>query len=297
MRRNLTLILIIVGVSWGLTAPLSKIAVSTGHHYLGLLTWQVIVMVLSLGIVQVIRRKKLSLNINSFWRFVLVALLGSLLPNSIMYKTYFHLQSGVMSILIAMVPMFAFPLVLILRMESLEFKRLLGVLLGAIAIALLILPQLNLAKMGQSGWILFGLLSPLCYAIEGVWINKIGLDKLDPVELILGSSILGLIVLLPVTLINGHWISPVNTWGSAEIALTISSLVHSLIYVSYIWLIGRAGVVFASQTSYICTASGVGFAMLMLREGYSFFIWGAIVLTLVGLIMVRPTQSHIQNRE
>lgn len=291
MRFNFTLILIIVGVSWGLTGPLSKIAVSTGHHYLGLLTWQLIVMILSLGIVQAIRRKKFSLSINSVWRFTLVALLGSLLPNSIMYKTYFHLQSGVMSILIAMVPMFAFPLVLALRLESLEFKRLLGVALGAIAIALLIFPQLNLTNMGQSGWILFGLLSPLCYAIEGVWINKVGLDKLDPVELVLGSSILGLFVLLPVTLINGYWISPFINWGSAEIALTISSLIHSLIYVSYIWLIGRAGVIFASQTSYISTASGIGFAMLILREGYSIYIWGAIVLLLIGLIMVRPTQS------
>ena len=291
MRFNLTLILIVVGVSWGLTAPLSKIAVSTGHHYLGLLIWQIIVMVLSLGIVQAIRKKYFfSLSINSFLRFGLVALMGSLLPNSIMYKTYFHLQSGVMSILIAMVPMFAFPLVLVLRMENLEFKRLLGVLLGAIAIALIILPQLNLTNMGQSGWIAFGLLSPLCYAIEGVWINKIGLAKLDPVELVLGSSILGLIVLLPVTLINGYWISPFVIWGPAEIALTISSLMHSLIYVSYLWLIGRAGVVFASQTSYICTASGVGFAMLMLGEGYSIYIWGAVILMLIGLIMVRPTK-------
>ena len=291
MRFNLTLILIIVGVSWGLTAPLSKIAVSTGHHYLGLLIWQIIVMILSLGIVQVIRRKYFfSLSVNSFLRFGLVALMGSLLPNSIMYKTYFHLQSGVMSILIAMVPMFAFPLVLVLRMENLEFKRLLGVLLGAIAIALLILPQLNLTNMGQSGWIVFGLLSPLCYAIEGVWINKIGLAKLDPVELVLGSSIIGLIVLLPVTLLNGYWISPLVNWGPAEIALTISSLIHSLIYVSYIWLIGRAGVIFASQTSYIRTASGVGFAMLLLGEGYSIYIWGAVVLMLIGLIMVRPTK-------
>jgi hypothetical protein len=49
-------------------------------------------------------------------------------------------------------------------------------------------------------------------------------------------------------------------------------------------------VVFASQTSYICTASGVGFAMLMLGEGYSIYIWGAVVLMLIGLIMVRPTK-------
>ena len=37
--------------------------------------------------------------------------------------------------------------------------------------------------------------------------------------------------------------------------------------------------------------SGIGFAMLILREGYSIYIWSAIVLLLIGLIMVRPTQS------
>ena len=46
-QLGLTSVLILVGISWGLTAPLSKIAVSTGHHYLGLLVWQIIVMILS----------------------------------------------------------------------------------------------------------------------------------------------------------------------------------------------------------------------------------------------------------
>ena len=289
-RFNLTLILLIVGVSWGLTAPLSKIAVSTGHHYLGLLIWQTIIMILSLGLIQIFRKKKLPLNLNCFWRYVLVALLGTILPNSIMYKAYFHLQSGIMSILVSIVPMIAFLLVLVLQMEKFEIRRFLGVLFGIFAIILIVFPKLDLGYLGEVGWILLALLSPLCYAIEGVWINKIGIAKLDPIEVILGASILGFFILMPIVALNGYWITPYRVWGPAEFAITASSLIHSIIYISYIWLIGKAGVIFASQVSYIYTASGIGFSIILLGEGYSLFVWAAVILMLMGLMMVRPSR-------
>jgi len=289
-RFNLTLILLIVGVSWGLTAPLSKIAVSTGHHYLGLLIWQIIIMILSLGLIQIFRKKKLPLNLNCFWRYVVVALLGTILPNSIMYKAYVHLQSGIMSILVSIVPMIAFLLVLVLQMEKFEIRRFLGVLFGIFAIILIVFPKLDLGYLGEVGWILLALLSPLCYAIEGVWINKIGIAKLDPIEVILGASILGFFILMPIVALNGYWITPYRVWGPAEFAITASSLIHSLIYISYIWLIGKAGVIFASQVSYIYTASGIGFSIILLGEGYSLFVWAAVILMLMGLMMVRPSR-------
>ena len=290
-RFNLTIILLIVGVSWGLTAPLSKIAVSTGHHYLGLLIWQIIIMILSLGLIQIFRKKKLPLNLNCFWRYVVVALLGTILPNSIMYKAYVHLQSGIMSILVSIVPMIAFLLVLVLQMEKFEIRRFLGVLFGIFAIILIVFPKLDLGYLGEVGWILLALLSPLCYAIEGVWINKIGIAKLDPIEVILGASILGFFILMPIVALNGYWITPYRVWGPAEFAITASSLIHSLIYISYIWLIGKAGVIFASQVSYIYTASGIGFSIILLGEGYSLFIWAAVILMLMGLMMVRPSRG------
>ena len=289
-RFNLTIILLIVGVSWGLTAPLSKIAVSTGHHYLGLLIWQIIIMILSLGLIQIFRKKKLPLNLNCFWRYVLVALLGTILPNSIMYKAYFHLQSGIMSILVSIVPMIAFLLVLVLQMEKFEIRRFLGVLFGIFAIILIVFPKLDLGYLGEVGWILLALLSPLCYAIEGVWINKIGIAKLDPIEVILGASILGFFILMPIVALNGYWVTPYRVWGPAEFAITLSSLIHSIIYISYIWLIGKAGVIFASQVSYIYTASGIGFSIILLGEGYSLFVWAAVILMLMGLMMVRPSR-------
>ena len=43
------LVLLVMGVGWGLTLPLAKIAVSTGHEPYGLIFWQLVVVVLVLA--------------------------------------------------------------------------------------------------------------------------------------------------------------------------------------------------------------------------------------------------------
>ena len=43
------LVLLAMGIGWGLTLPLAKIAVSTGHEPYGLIFWQLIVVVLVLS--------------------------------------------------------------------------------------------------------------------------------------------------------------------------------------------------------------------------------------------------------
>ncbi|QIE44800.1 hypothetical protein G5B38_04250 [Pseudohalocynthiibacter aestuariivivens] len=42
-------VLFVMGIGWGLTVPLAKIAVSTGHQPMGLIFWQLVVVVVFLG--------------------------------------------------------------------------------------------------------------------------------------------------------------------------------------------------------------------------------------------------------
>ena len=63
---------------------------------------------------------------------------------------------------------------------------------------------------------------------------------------------------------------------------------HGLLYTSYVWLASRAGAVFASQTSYIVTASGVFWAMVLLGERFSPWVWAAAALMFAGLSLVQP---------
>ena len=38
-----TLMLVVLGAGWGMTVPLSKIAVSTGHRHFGLIFWDTMI--------------------------------------------------------------------------------------------------------------------------------------------------------------------------------------------------------------------------------------------------------------
>jgi len=67
-----------------------------------------------------------------------------------------------------------------------------------------------------------------------------------------------------------------------------SSALHALLYASFVWLAARAGAVFASQASYLTTASGILWAMLLLGERFSIWVWAAAGVMLCGLALVAP---------
>ena len=65
---------------------------------------------------------------------------------------------------------------------------------------------------------------------------------------------------------SGQWINPLTTFGIPEIALAGAATLHALTYAAYVWMVGRAGAVFAAQVSYLVTGFGVFWAMLALGE-------------------------------
>jgi drug/metabolite transporter (DMT)-like permease len=114
---------------------------------------------------------------------------------------------------------------------------------------------------------------------------------MDAVQAMFMASLVGLILCLPVTLASGQWIDPRGDWGAAEWGLIGSSVVHALCYAGYVWLASQAGAVFAAQCSYLVTAAGVIWAMLILGERLQPLLWLALVVMLSGVALVQPRQT------
>lgn len=106
--------------------------------------------------------------------------------------------------------------------------------------------------------------------------------------LLLGASILGTVLALPLAWFSGAWIDPRGVWGAAEWALIGTSVIHAFVYTGYVWLVGRTGATFAAQVSYLVTGFGVIWAMLILGESYSGMVWAALALMFAGLFLVQP---------
>ncbi|NKB51700.1 MAG: EamA family transporter [Rhizobiaceae bacterium] len=292
-RAVLFLILFTFGIMWGATIPLTKIVVSTGHHPFGLIFWQSLISVIVLYPLLKFRRSKLIIDRKHLLFFGTIAFTGTLIPNSTSYLAAFHLPAGVMALIIALVPMFALLIALTLKLEQFSWKRLSGVVLGAAAIALIVLPNSSLPDPSKAIFVIIALLGPFCYAIEGNYLSVKQPADTGPIATLFGASVIGTIVSFVVVLISGTFINPLETGISApELSLLATILLHIAAYTGYIWLVGKAGVVFSTQVAYVVTPAGVLLSVLFLGERNSAYIWLALAILLIGLFLVQPRQKQ-----
>lgn len=286
-------ILVLLGAGWGATQPLGKIAVSTGHPPFGLIFWQLVVCSVVLGAISLARGKGLSLRPAALQFYVVVALLGTLIPNYTFYVSVAHLPAGIMSIIISVTPLLAFPLAVAAGIDRFSVLRLVGLLLGLAGVALIALPRASLPDPGMAAWLPLALIGPLFYAMEGTYVAKWGTAGLDAVQAMFGASVVGMVLCLPLVLATGQWINPVLPLDRADLALVASSVVHGLCYATYVWLAAKAGAVFASQCGYLVTGMGLFWATLLLGERFSPLVWAAIAVMLAGLALVQPRQRAV----
>jgi len=287
-RLALVGVLLLLGIGWGSTQSLGKLAVSSGHQHFGLIFWQLVIGAVVLGSLNLLRRKSFAITRAGLRFAVVIALIGTLIPNTTFYLSVARLPGGVMSILISTVPLLSLPLALALGMDRLSALRLLGLCCGVLGVALIALPQTSLPSPDMAAWLPVALIGPLFYAMEGNYVAKWGTAGLDAVQAMFWASSVGALMALPLMLLTGQWISPLPPYGVPELALIASSAIHALVYAGYVGLAARAGAVFATQVSYVVTGSGVLWAMLLLGERFSGWVWAALVVMLLGLFLVQP---------
>lgn len=296
-RRELAFysgILILLGAAWGMTMPLTKIAVSTGYKHFGLLFWQMAIGAVVMSAVAVVRGIGLPMGRAQIRVYVLIAFIGSVLPNTASYQAAVHLPSGVMSILLSMIPIWAFPIALFLALDRFEWRRFGGLAVGMTAVLMIVLPGADMSGGIPVFWVLIGLISGLFYAFEGNYVARWGTAGLDAMQVLWGASIVGTIVALPLALGSGQWIDPRPPYGAADIAQVISATLHVITYAGYVWIVGRAGPVFAVQISYLVTLFGIFWAWLILSEAYPPAFWAALGLMMLGMYLVQPRKASLE---
>jgi drug/metabolite transporter (DMT)-like permease len=252
-RRLFLLTLLALGIGWGATQPLGKMATMSGHPPFGLIFWQLVVCVIVLGTITLARGKRFVRTPSAMRFYVVVAILGTLVPNATFYISVAKLPAGIMSILISGVPLLAFPIALVLGIDRFSPTRLLGLLLGLTGVALIAVPRAGLPDPAMAAFLPLAKIGPLFYAMESTYVARWGMAGMDPVQAMFGASLVGLILCLPLTLGTGHFIDPRFDWGRPELALVLSSSLHALLYAAYVWLASRAGAGFCAPTSYIVT--------------------------------------------
>jgi len=291
-RIRLYLLLLFTGVGWGLTVPFTRVAVLTGYQPLGLVFWQLVIVAVMSGVMTIRSGRPLPFQRKYFVLFLGVILLGTILPDYLLYTAAAELPAGILAIVTSMVPMFSLPMALALGFERPSVLRILGTICGAISIMLMIGPETSLPDPSKMAFVLVGLGAALFYAAQGNFVAWYGAMNLNAFQVLFGSSVLGLVFMTPAALISGQFITPLVPWGAAEWAILGTSVFHFAAYAGFLSLLTSAGPVFTSQVGYLVTGSGVAWSMLLLGERYSNWVWAAFVLMLIGIILVQPRKAQ-----
>lgn len=287
-------LIMLAGVIWGGTFLLILLATSEGAHPLAISAWQVVLTAGVFAAYSLLRKKPIFRPDNLAY-YAVIAVVGITLPNLSYFYAASHLSAGILSISVSAVPVFTYAIMLALRFETMVIRRVAGIFFGMIAILLLVIPDQGLASDDANLWILLAVFCAFSYAVEGVYIGY----KVDPdvevIELLCGSNIVSACVLVPLVLWLG--VSEPVTWlatppGMGVVGVAVGS---GIAYAMYFYTIKISGPVFASQCAYIITISGVILGIVIYREQHSFWVWIAVVVSMLGLALVTPLAKPVKS--
>lgn len=279
-------ILLFLSALWGATFTLSKVAIAEGVPPLGYALWQVVGAGLVILIVTLVRHEPVALTREHIRFYGVTGLLGVAAPISAMYLTIGHVPAGVMAIVSASVPLFTYSLTRIFCIEPLNRRRVLGIAIGFAGVLLILLPRTSVPSSGTAFWVAAAFLMPFFYAVGTTYTGHRRPANTSAMPLTLGMLVFAAAGLFPVAILSESVYLPQESFGVAEFAIVGQIVIASLGYLLFFELIRIAGPVYFSQVGYLVTVSGLAYAMWLLDERYSAWVWIGAAVLLVGVALV-----------
>lgn len=289
------ILVILVGLLWGSTPALSRMASNAGATPLALATWVNVFLAVTYISIALVRGQFKTFR----WHYLKFLAIWTLIAAIMQRVVLLFLAGQVEATLLALVATFqgfiVFVFASVTGLEKATFKRLAGLVLGMMGVFVVLLDKLDLSVAGGDWlWLALSLILPTLYAIEWVFVAARKPKDLDFLPAIGVMMLMSSFVLAPSALLLEGSLTFSSGFGWTEQISLILCVVISLTMITSFKLVDLAGPVFASQSAYAMTISGIGWGMLLLGETLSSTAWIAVSLIIVGLILVSPKPDNTE---
>ncbi|MCY1126518.1 response regulator [Frigidibacter sp. RF13] len=281
-----------VGVVWGLTPALSRMASGLGSNPLGLAIWVNTIAAIFCFSIAAYRGKLPRLGLREFFFFLSWAFLAGILQRMTTFVATEHVEASMLSLIVTLQGFMTFGFAAVTQMESASPRRLIGLLVGLVGVGMVLLTKSDLSSGGEGIWLVFAMLLPLLFAIESLVLAGKRPEHIDifaSVGLMMGISAA---LLLPFAYWNGDLMPLGPQIGRLELLVVFMGVVGSSSLLLAFHLIATAGAVFYSQSAYAMTIAGVVWGMLLLNEELSAFAWVAFGVIIIGMYLVEPKTKN-----
>lgn len=285
--------LLALGVNWGLSFAVVKIATLGGVPPIAVWFWQAVGGGAVLCAFAYWRGWKVPMSGRHLRFYLVLGLTGFTIPgvNAVIAVT--HLPVGVMAVVVTLSPFLTYVITLAIGVERFNPMKLAGTILGFGGALLIVLPGSALPEPGQAGWALLALLTPTLYAISNIYAGVARPSDVDSLSLAALMQATNSALLLPIMLVmgQGFWLAP--PFDAADGALFVQMIIAAIGPFLFVEIVRRAGPVYLAQVAYISTLAGLGWGMVLFGERHSAYVWAAVACVLAGVLLVtRASRSR-----
>lgn len=284
---SLTLLLLL-GFTWGTGYSIARFAMTNGVPPLGYSFWQSIGPAILLATISLANIKDTSKQVSvSHLRYYLICgLTGIVIPNTNMYFAAPHLPAGLLAVVVNTVPIIAYPLSLIARVEKFNWQRIFGVLAAIAGLMLIVIPRSSLPDPSAMPWVLSVLITPLSFAVCSVYIARYRPVHSDSITLSAGTLIASSLLLFPFVIGSHSFYMLHMPLTTPDMVILLEILLSSLGYILFFQLIKIAGPVYYSMVDTIVSLTGLMWGYLIFHERLNPWTGAAVALILVALLLV-----------
>ncbi len=282
------LILLVLGMAWGLTFSLARIAATRGAHPLGITFWEGTLAAVLLIAIIAARRRSISMKPELIRLYLITGLIGVVVPGVIFFYAASRVPAGVLSISIAIVPILTFMMSAVYGLEKFALGRVAGVILGTVAIVLLVGPNESLPDPAQLPWVFLALAAAACYAALNMVLALMAPPGASSFMLTCGMFVAASLMMAPIILATDSFVPFAWPWRAIEWSLFGLGAIAAIAFSLYFYLIDHAGPVFGSLTANAVTLFGVIWGIIIFGEQNSIWIWLSLATMMVALALVTP---------
>jgi len=281
-----SVILFIAATTSAITPSLSRMASSMGSTPTGMAVWVFLLASgLCLGTALFLGKfKRLSRSELAF--FAMWGFLVGALQQVGVYIFSAHVEATYLTLIMALQGLFVFVIAAFIGNEKPEKKRVFGLLLGFLGIAIALFARLESGTDVALFWLLGAFIIPCIYAVETIALASKRPTRIEPivaVGLMFGFAAL---FVMPMAFFSGQWMPFESLIAPLGVVILLLGLASLSANVALVYVIDLGGAVFSSQIAYGRVIAGIFWGMLLLDERLNWAAWVAIVLVLIGMYMV-----------
>ena len=267
-----------------------KIAVLSGLSYIGILTLITLGVAVGMCLIALWRRRRPVFGLQHLCFYLVCAVTGYLLPMIAELLVIAHMPAGVLTLIVSMAPIVTLLLAWWMKTDHISPTRVGGMLLGAIAIIAILLPDAHLGEAVAWRWLLLAMVVPVSYAIHHNFTARCWPAGSDSYQVACGEAIFGAVLLLAIVAFHWDW-QDVEAWNKGHSAILFMATIALVDIYIYFELIRIKGPIYTSHANYFMVISGVGWGMLIFAERPSAWMWMSAALLMASLYLVSKPQT------